>query len=269
MTADIGAALKAAFTFWRTETQRVPGAIILVVLAGLAAAVEPILGWPPLWLSLSGLVQVVLSVIAYGALFRLALASAHPDDKTFAIGPAGLQWSMVEWRLLGALALTVFFAFLVLIFLVFAAFLAAIVVYAMEGAKPTTPAGFFASTGGITLIGILVLGAIPLVWALVRLSLAMPATVDRGRVQVFATWDLTKGHVLAILIAAVIVGLPVLVLGMAASFAKQSGLDGVATGLRLVTALVAGAYQFPMAAGLYSHFYKVFGGRGAVDMPHN
>ncbi len=90
-TLSVMSALRAAVAFWRTTTPRVLGALGLFALVVAMAQIESALAVRPIWIVLTSLLEVAVSTLAYGALFRSAFAAEHPGDADFVLGPAGLQ----------------------------------------------------------------------------------------------------------------------------------------------------------------------------------
>lgn len=253
--SELGPALKAGLAFWRTALQRAWGALLLLTAVSIAGVVESAqdVGWT--WVLLTSLAELLATVLACGALFRLSLKCGAP-------GPAGLQWNRVEWRILGAMLLTFFLIVLILLALVFVIMLLLAVIYVGFGAGSIpSPKGLSSTPAGQALIAVGVLGGFVLLWVLVRLSLAAPATVDRNAIKVFSTWPLSRGRtptlfVIAILLGLTIflrIGLPMLV---ANGVASSLGAGGAAIALRVAASLVGGLVQLPILVGALSHVYR-------------
>ncbi len=266
--ADTGAAIRSGWSFWKANIARAGGAVGLYTLAGVAVALAPALGWPPPWSMGLVLLQLLLSVMAHGALYRLALEPDHRGSAEYVPGPLGLQWRKAEWRLTGALLLILFFCVLVILALSFLALLAATAIYVVQGAKTVTPTAFLNTPGGLAVLLIGIVGVAALVWTLIRLSLAMPATVDSRLVQVFGAWGLTQGRVLDILAAAIVVGLPTIVLTGIVAALRESA-PGVAIVIRIAAVLLASAVQAPIMVGVYTWFYRAVTSTGTAAVPHN
>jgi hypothetical protein len=78
-------------------------------------------------------------------------------------------------------------------------------------------------------VGLALLASIVLLYFTSRFYLVAPATLETGRVQLFSSWTQTKGHVLRIVLARLIVLTPAYVL-----FASIQALAGAALGLGLL-----------------------------------
>ena len=104
-------------------------------------------------------------------------------------------------------------------------------------------------------------GGLLLLWVLVRLSLSVPATVDRGTVQVFSTWPLTRGRTLALLAIAILLGMPIFLrLGLPMlipdGIAQILGDGAASVALRCLACLLGGLVQLPILAGALSFIYR-------------
>jgi len=253
LQTDLPAALSSAGALWRRALPRAWAP--LLVLAGLNFVLSPALRTPPILLPIIIAADVVALSMAYGALMRLALADLHTDEAEYQPGPFGLQWTGIETRVLGAVALLAVLAALLTIATVFLVSLVTIVVAAVTGtAKAATT---LAGPSFIAFWIVLAVCVLVTVWAFIRLSLAMAATVDRKQVQVFSTWTLTQGRVIPVGVALVVVTLPTLILSVSARFIQGGGpATGLAVALWALYALVAGFAQTPLIAGVGAWFYR-------------
>jgi hypothetical protein len=263
LQTSITAALKSAGALWRLALPKVWAP--LLALAMLNFTLSPALHTPPIWLPLIFVADILALSLAYGGLMRLALADRHSGEPEYQVGPAGLQWNGIETRVLGAVALLAALAALLTIATVFLVMLVTIAVAAGTGAAPKAGATILAGpsviAGGIALAA----SAVLILGTFLRLSLAMPATVDRRQVQVFSTWGITQGRVVALFAALLAVTLPTIILGLAARWLQ--GAPGEATApmamiLWALYALIAGLAQTPLIAGVTAWFY-----RQAIEAP--
>jgi hypothetical protein len=86
----------------------------------------------------------------------------------------------------------------------------------------------------------------------VRLSLAEAATAARGRAQVLSTWPLTRGRILRLLVANIVIATPI----VAAAFCPVAGWPGaVARGVAF------GGLWLPLGVGLMAYAYDAEGAR--------
>ena len=270
MAADelsISGGVRAAVGFWREATGKVWGALAVFALVIVVAQSAQAAGVDPIWMLVSAAVEIFASILAYGALLRFAFLADHTSDPDFALGAGGVQWGKPEWRLLGATMLLMLFYLLVIIGTVFLLSIVAVSFASAEGSHSTAPSGLLHSPSGLAVLAVLIACVFGVVWSSIRLSLSLPATVDRKQVQVFSVWSLTKGHVLPLFVAGVICLLPGLIVGTIAVLVK-SNLGAAlplwgAVLIGLVVSTVTVFVQSPLVIGLYSHFYRLLRVRGA------
>jgi hypothetical protein len=226
-----------------------------------------------------GLFSFVVSIMAAGALLRLAFQRDQPGRPDFRIGPQGLQWRGPEWRLTGAalLLLLVFFLMslaLIFVLVLFGVFLGLTGVMSGigEGASADQIAERLGpgAAGGLALMLLAFLVAV--LWLAVRLALYSPATVAQGRIQLFATYSLTKGRFWKLLGTIVLASLPTIVAGLVAGGVVQvlgqaQVEDGpkivalpVGLGLGFAVGAVASFVQLPLISGVYAELYRKLAG---------
>lgn len=169
---------------------------------------------------LVGLISLPVYAVLYTAVYRAVL---RPEQ-----GGAGfLRLGGDEWRV--GLAMLVVFLILFGAYVALA-LLAGVVLGLVGGGSPDG-----ASPGAGVVVLLAVLGMVGgLAWLGVRLSLVLPATFDRGRLQVGPAWALTRGRFWplfgALLLAValtIVVSLLALVVFSALAAALGGGLDGV------------------------------------------
>ena len=272
----IGEVVSAGFAFVRPAWAVAPAPLVLVVLAA-AAAQGYAVNNPGLsfWL----LAQLAAQTLALGALYRSALSPDHPGDESFRIGPAGVQWGAVEWRVLGV---TLIVIALVVAFLFVVAFLWAMGLTLLAAAHAIDVGGFqnlaseglpglqrlMAGPAGLVSAAILAPAAAILVYLAARLSLFAVQSVDTARFDIGRAWSVTRGATGAIVVAMIVifaceVGVSAaadLAGGLIASVmgAGQGALLGVIAG-----AAAASAFSLPMTAGVAAYVYRVQRGGGA------
>ena len=190
-----------------------PYAIILAINAGLVVLQErrtPLESLGPL--SLLGLVAIILAfVMVYGALYRAAVGK--PSQ-----GFLGLQWTRVEWRLIGSALCIILLVMLVMIPLSIVILIAIKVagghpVLAETQARhwqmqPLSLLNVHPTAQLLpTLIGAGVLWVVA-IYLRARLALFAAASVGEGRVSMTDSWTLTRGAVLKMIVGLFIVQAP-------------------------------------------------------------
>ena len=252
---SVRTAVAEGFEFWRANVLKAIGPLAIAAVASLVGAVAP----EQFALAASGLNFIAL-IVAQGALFRIALASegAESPDRN---GPFGLQWRGLETRLLGMTFGLVLLLFAVAIAATFAL---ALVVVAMVGdpaalnvsspeafVASLTPQAAFVFNFGMTLclLGILIL--------VMRLPMAAPATAATNRVRLFSSLGMTRGSVIRILGAVLIVNLPVFALqGLALGYTKLIGAAATDRWAESVAAAITTFFYVPISVGMTSYIYR-------------
>ena len=246
LSGAVIAAVRFVPTAWRCVW-----AALLLTAAATSAALAAIasgqgIGQTALWL----LAAFSVSLVARGALWRLALEQGRP-------GPGGLQVGWVEGRLAAVSALTcVFLAILILLLFVGLLCLA----YAAASAGPGFDAANVATWGkavdarGRLVVSVAtVVGAGAIVLAAIRISLAETVSVASGRVRVLATWGLTDGRLAAIAGANLLFAVPPVgaLLAMSAGMTTRPGT----VVWPVICGIVMAGVWLPMHVGLMAYVY--------------
>ena len=248
--------LAAALRFLPTAWSRAWGAIVIAtgLLAWLFAhrLAAPLSPWP-----LEILVPALLAmVVVQGALYRVALGVGRP-------GPAGLQWGPPESRLAAVWGLTtVFMAILgMLAFVVLLAFAFAVASagHGFVVARIATWAAAVDARGRVVVGCVSLFAAVGLTWAAARVAFASAASVYEGRLQVLASWPLTRGRTLPVIIGRLLIGLGVagvaaVALGLLSGAGRTSPVGVWSAALAI--AVVIGGLWLPLGAGLMAYLYK-------------
>lgn len=261
---SVQTAVAEGFDFWRLNSLKAAGPLSLAAAAMLFLAIatppETLDSGTPLNLPAMGaiLVYVLASVMAQGALFRAALAG-HGAEASGPPGPYGLQWSGLEGRILGAI---VTLALLFLTSAIVLTFVLSLFLLPFLGAAPppgTTSEQLMASLSPtarlVFNVGLGVCLAV-LAWLASRLSMMVPTAVVEQRIAVRGPFRLTRGAVLRIVAAGVVIYLPVIALqGLAWAFTVITGnatsgawASGIASAISLFL------YQ-PIFVGMMSYIY--------------
>lgn len=234
----IRGAIDFSWTLWTTHWRAIWGVLALSSLAGTVAIAGQLSNNDLVYAAGLG-ASVTISLMANGAVFRLAFADRHPGDAGYTPGPSGLQWRAMEWRMLGASLLLFAFELIVIILLVTMVVAVAAAIMVNRGAAlapPTTPEAVIKALGpeGGSAVSILAIAAYAVfLFVMVRLSLTAAATADEGRIQVLSTWRRTKGQFWRIVASLVVVTLPLIL----ASFLIGATSAGPAPGSTAAPAL--------------------------------
>jgi hypothetical protein len=247
LSGAVIAAVRFAPTAWRGAW-----AALLLTAAATAAALTAIaggqgIGPAPLWL----LAAFGLSLVARGALWRLALQHGRP-------GPGGLQVGAVEGRLAAVSALTgVFLAILILLLfvgLLCFAYAAASAGRGFDPANVVTWRKAVDARGRLVVSVATMAGAGAIVLAAIRISLAEAASVAGDKVRVLSTWGLTRGRLAAIGGGNLLFAIPPAgaLLAMRAGTAANTG----AMAWPLICGVVLAGVWLPMHVGLMAYVYE-------------
>lgn len=268
----------AAFGFLGRSWLRAGGALALTGLLGGAAAIALVnREFARTWLLV--LAYLLAAAMAQGGLFRIAYTERHPADLSHAIGFGGLQWGAVEWRLLGVTLLrTMLFSLLgaLVLTLLLAVYIGLAAAEAGPGLPVADPAHWRHTLSWLSwtvMAGLGLAGAAGLCWIGLRLYLAYPATVARGRVQLLSTWPLTRGHVWSILGGVILVTLlPAAALATVARVGRgllalsDWGDSRMAFGAVGLAACLSQALLLPpLGVGLMSYLYDRLGPEDAGE----
>jgi hypothetical protein len=264
-------AVGAAFGFLRRSWLRAIWAQLLICLLGATAALA-FLGRDFGRAGSLYLAYGLAATMAEGALFRIAFAERRPDDAGYSLGPGGLQWGGVEWRLLAVAVLRwLLFALLwsLLLTLLIAVYIGVASAETGPGFALASPARWRRTldpAGWLVMSVVALAGLAGLGWIRLRLYLAFPATVAEARVQLLETWRLTKGQVWRMLASLTLVLLPVLgvILALRLGIGLLTLINWKDLGLRHeVLSLIAGVSHafviLPLSVGLMSYFYGQLG----------
>lgn len=241
-SASVGGALRAGVSDLGASITACWAALLAAIVLTVAA------GYLPPGVSLLAVLAAL--VIAQGALFRRAFD--RPS------GLKGLRWGRDEWRLLGG-GLMVLGLFL----LIGSILLVAIGAIALGVARASAPnldvgsaqawktALATAGPGGVVAGLAPVAGLIILVWLGMRLSFTAPATVEQSGVRVLSAFPLTKGRVPTLLAIGLVLGLPVMLVGLLFGLAPAGNAAYTAG-----AAAIAYLYLAPAWAGALVHLYR-------------
>jgi hypothetical protein len=257
--AGVGLGIAASGAAWRFLAPAWRRAWAAMLIAGGLLGGSWALGlWSPLspWRFETLLVVAAAAAMAEGALYRVALGKDRP-------GPGGLQWGRPEWRLSAVWVLTAAFLFVL-------GMLGCVVVLAMAFGMASAGPGFVMAApatwaGAVDVRGRIVVAAVSavclggLIWAGTRVSLGGPASIDRDKVQLLATWAASRRLVLPILVGRLLLGAAPLGLAGAAILAVTSRRDLSAPILWTLSAaagLALAGLWLPLSVGLMAYLYR-------------
>lgn len=251
---SVRTAVAEGYAFWRGNVLKAIGPL-LIATAGLAVLVTA----RDLAMLVGGLAVYLLGgIAAQGALFRLALSDAGPDVREN--GPWGLQWRGLETRLAAV-------GLLVGVILGFGAIVAGMVLnvlfLVLNGAPATEAAATTASLADLTptqqfLFKAAGLVAVALLLVLsARLSLAGPATAADGRLRLLHSLELTRGAVLPVVGATLVINLPIIAMQVLAGLYTAGAGGAVAVApTQMIVGVVSTFFYVPVSVGLLSYIYQ-------------
>lgn len=248
-SAAIGRTVRAGLTGWAPGVRACWAALVAGAVLGLLPG-----ALPPGLAFLSLPLEFAATTLAYGALYRAAFDRPR--------GWNGLRWGADEWRLLAVQAL------ITVILTVVAAVLAVLVGAVVVGiAKANAPGLDITSLeawraaldgpGAIPASLPPLLSMIVMIWLFLRLSLAPVATVAQGKVQVLSAFGLTRGVVLSLAVAGVVLAAPACILVAIIGYVR--GIAGASEGVlvpQLVSVALLFFYLIPVWAAALVDVYR-------------
>lgn len=250
----------------------------LVVLANQLSATTPSDTMMSVYWAL-WLVTPISLLALTGAMLRMAVKGDYS-------GRFGLKLGRDEWRvfIVSILVGVLMFVSLVLALMFFVAVMLSVAAGALQRAgieleesnAEMDMAWSYLSTADWAVLGVVgFLGLALVMWLSARVSLAMPATIDRGRVLVLSVWPLTHGNAWRVAVATVLAIGPLLlveaglynliglVLGERPFEQLEliSAVDGDAASMSIVREYlrwfgVMAGINYPLMAGLYAYIYR-------------
>jgi hypothetical protein len=261
----IGGALSYAWSLWTQNWRAIWGVLAFYALASTICYAGQLAQDRVLIIG-GALLAVIGSLATSGAIFRIAFAKEAGDRPGFRLGPLGVQWGAMEWRMLGATLLLLLFFILVgaLVVVALCALVAGLTIAkGVPLSSPPNPDQMIAALGttgtaAIDVVGVLLYGL--MIFFAGRLALAVVASAVSGKVQVLKSFALTRGHFWSILLTFVILQAPVVIIGAA----LRSGLGDVGTpappAAAFAIALAMGVFTAgvlaPLLAAALAYFYR-------------
>lgn len=147
----------------------------------------------------------ITGVIIACAAYRLVLRPHEP-------GVAGIRVGMDEVRVFGTgLILSIGFGVIFFVVLL-VGMMVALATGLMVGGGDTGM-----GVGAAVIFALVIVAVVAAIFAFIRLSLALPLTFARRRIGIDESWSLTRGHFWTLFAAYLVIGLIVIVVGIAAS----------------------------------------------------
>ncbi|WP_300529976.1 hypothetical protein [Maricaulis sp.] len=214
------------------------------------------------------LINLITSVALTSAMFRMAVRGDYSGWLHLKVGADEFRTFIVS-VLMSVLTLVVF----VLVFMFWLAFLSALVGGALSRAGIDPEASGFdlieamsyltAMDAGVLIIAGLGCAAM-MVWLTARLSLALPATIDKQKILVLSIWPLSKGQAWRIAAAILLASLPLLLVEVAIYEVLS-----LLTGERLLSGTVTVADTMPQPAGFerLGEYMRWFGLMAFINYP--
>jgi hypothetical protein len=238
----VGAAWRFLIPAWRRA-----GLALLISSLFVGLALARVGGLTALWAPLAAAAMLTAS----GRLWPLAMGRAE--------APLARELRTREVRLLAVAGLSFLFLF-VLFLLIFVlvlcfAYAAAASGHGFVASDIATWAAAVDDRGRWVVSLVAIICALAWTWAAMRISLAAPASVEKGKVLMLATWPLTKGRAWAIALAqglTLIVPAALTALLIAAHPARGMAPLGVA----LARGLVIAGLWLPLTIGLMGRLYR-------------
>ncbi len=212
-------------------------------------------------------------VLLFGVTFMAGLYRHVIRDQFTA--PIGLSFAIDELRLLGVQVSLGLIMGIIGFFIMFIGMIMVVAMAANSGVDLEQSAGdpealaavfeaAFASGGGLLLAIMIILAVSLAVFASVRLSLVLAATIGEEKMMIFSTWGWTKGNFWRVLAAMLAVVLPLslglgVVSGILQAILLGGGVASSGNAGLFVIGAVTGAMNgliYVATAGLMGHLYK-------------
>lgn len=252
---SVRTAVAEGFDFWRSHWRKAAGGLVLAAVVGVSVQITAVT--PPA-IVLGMLLMSVAQIPAIAALLRIALADlgAESPERN---GPYGLQWRMLETRLLGAGVL------IGLLIFILAALMAFLMLTLMAGAlagvdpatltSPEAVAARLSPNGALMLNILLMVFMVTFIILMVRLSLVQSHTAAENKLQVFSSIKLTKGAVAPIFATMLLINLPLLLLQAVALLYAGKNL-GLLNGMNVILVGLSPFFLIPISVGAMTHIYR-------------
>jgi len=250
---SVQSAVSAGLTFWRANVLKVAGPLIIAV-AALAAITTA--GNAPIGL-LAWIIYGLAGSVAAAACYRIALVGPAPALEGQR-GPLGLQVRGLELRLV-AIGLMTTFLFAPIVLMAGATLDFVFARFSLASAVASSPEGFFsvmspAGQGAFIVTAMMTLGVLLVLDA--ALALAAPSTAVDGRLRFLSSFRRTRGSVLRILFATLVIRAPLIAMqSLATLYVDLADAPGAMHWIQLGIGVVSTCFYLPISVGMMSYIY--------------
>jgi hypothetical protein len=279
---QIGGAIAASFRFIGEAWARAWGVMLLLVW--VTAILEVIELLKPDWFLVPFLGLFVLlfaNTAAAGALYRLRLEGDHPGDQDYAAHAAGLQWSGLEWRVMGAnLLVGLIVGFLAFVALFIWAIALGVMLQGSPGDLQDLQSGdqsdkmvalghLMLGPGGVVSAIILIPSVVGLFYLSARLMLFTPLVTDTRVFDFGRAWVIARGAMVVLLVTLMVIFVADFVVGVAGgifigAFALAVHGDEANQWGGAAGQVLSAAINPPLLAGLGLYVYRIQRGDTAI-----
>ncbi len=259
---SVSAGVNAGFRLLRPAWRAAPAGLAIAAAGAFASEVMTTHG--AAWWMLGVMVSAATGVVGAGAVYRLALAAQGIEPPGGGLGPGGVQWRGLEWRLVQATLL--YYLVLGAAAAVAAGVLAA-AAYGLLGAASLHSARALGEAAGRRLgvaAGLalaLVFFGVLLCWLSLRLVLLRAIAAAEAKLSLNRALAATRGQVWTILGTLVVLALPTVGIGFVAGFLRGvlslagPGAPAILV-YELVIAVGSAFYQIPASLGFAAYAYE-------------
>lgn len=279
----VGGAIAASFGYLRVAWSRAAGVMAAsVFLVGAFQIASTVPSLAPIAGILRFFVLLGLGAMVSGALYRIGLAPDHGGDPAYAPGPNGFKWGALEWRVMGAnLLLTLMLIVPIIVVLMLWGVALGLtlgshadVLQRMQsenyGDRLAALGEVITGPAAIVTAAIFIPAIAALVYAGSRLSLYTVRAADTGSFGVGGAWALTRGAVLPLAVATLVILLVEVLAGSLSG--AVAGVGATVFGAGSASArwgstlgeMISAAINAPLFAGLHLYVYRAQRGETGV-----
>jgi len=251
---SVQSAIFAGLAFWRVNVLKVAGPLVIAIAA---LAVITTAGNAPIEL-LAWIVYGLAGSVVAAACYRIALVGLAPELERQR-GPLGLQFRGLELRLVAIGLMKIFLLIAPVILMAGATLDYVFARFSLASAVATSPESFFsvmspAGQGAFIVTAMMTLGVLLVLDA--ALALAAPSTAVDGRLRFLSSFRRTRGSVLRILFATLVVRAPLIALqSLATLYVDLADAPGAMHWIQLGIGVVSTCFYLPISVGMMSYIY--------------